>query len=54
LQIASKEALTTILNSAYNKAKTGKGVDEETVEIILQPGLDPRAVDVFLDFIAYR
>jgi hypothetical protein len=47
--------LTNILNSAYAyPQKTASGVDDETVEIILQPGLDPRAVDVFLDFISYR
>lgn len=28
-------------------------VTDELVQIILQPGLDPGAVDVFLDFICY-
>jgi hypothetical protein len=28
-------------------------VTDELVQIILQPGLDPGAVDVFLEFICY-
>ena len=34
--------------------KTSRGVDDETLNVILQPGLDPAAASVFLDFISYR
>jgi hypothetical protein len=30
------------------------GVDEETLQVLLRPGQDPRAADVFLDFTSYR
>ena len=45
-----------ILNQAYgeNPSLGVTGVDEETLRAILQPGLDPAAANVFLDFISYR
>lgn len=48
-KVATKKALQNILSQAY-----AEKVSEEVVELILQPGLDPGAPDVFLDFISYR
>ena len=55
-QVAQRDALRNILNQAYarNPDLGVRGVDDETVELLLRPGLDPRAVHVFLDFISYR
>lgn len=47
-QVAEKKALKNILTQAY-----AGPIDDETVDIILQPGLQPGATDVFLDFISY-
>jgi hypothetical protein len=54
--VAQKEALRNILNQAYgrNPDLGVQGVDDEAVELLLRPGLDPGAVHVFLDFISYR
>lgn len=56
LKVAQPEALRKILDQAYakNPERGVAGVEEETVQAILRPGLDPRAVHVFLDFISYR
>lgn len=49
-QIATKEGVNNVLRQCYhNKA----AVTDELVEIVLRPGLQPGAVDVFLDFISY-
>eukprot|EP01035_Chromulina_nebulosa_P018417 gene18417-24121_t len=48
-QIAQPKAIKNILNQAY----ADNSVDDEIVDIILKPGLEPGAVDVFLDFISY-
>lgn len=54
-QVATPNALRNILNQAYGyPGKTTRGVDDEIIDLILQPGLDPGAVEVFLDFISYR
>jgi pimeloyl-ACP methyl ester carboxylesterase len=47
-QVAEKEALRNVLKQAY-----AGDVDDETVELILRPGLEPGAAAVFLDFISY-
>lgn len=52
-QVATKKTLRTILSSAY-AMKDENLLEEEIVDLILKPGLDPRAPDVFLDFISYR
>lgn len=52
-QVAQPETVRKILDVAYNVEKTKQPVDEETLRAILQPGLDPRAAEVFLDFISY-
>ena len=49
-QVATPRTLKAILSSAY---ASETDVTDEIVDIILQPGLDPRAVNVFLDFISY-
>ncbi|KAG0501438.1 hypothetical protein HPP92_001510 [Vanilla planifolia] len=48
--VATKEAVKSILSQCYHD-KTA--VTNELVQIILQPGLDPGAADVFLEFICY-
>jgi pimeloyl-ACP methyl ester carboxylesterase len=56
-QVATPKVLRNILNQAYAfpaNLPEGQGVDDETLDIILQPGLDPGAAAVFLDFISYR
>jgi pimeloyl-ACP methyl ester carboxylesterase len=50
-QVARPEALRNILRQAYADPTA---VDDETLEIILKPGLQPGAAEVFLDFISYR
>jgi len=47
-QVAEDEALRNVLKQAY-----AGDVDDETVELILRPGLEPGAAAVFLDFISY-
>ena len=47
-QVAEKNALRNVLKQAY-----AGDVSDETVDIILQPGLLPGAAPVFLDFISY-
>jgi pimeloyl-ACP methyl ester carboxylesterase len=50
-QVATPNTLRNILSQAYARPED---VTDEIVQLILQPGLDPGAVDVFLDFISYR
>ena len=52
--MARPETLRTILSVAYGYGGTNQLVDEETVDMILKPGLLPGAAEVFLDFISYR
>lgn len=40
-------------SSGLIPVQSGKIVDDETIQYILQPGLQPGAVEVFLDFISY-
>jgi pimeloyl-ACP methyl ester carboxylesterase len=47
-QVAEFNALRNVLKQAY-----AGPVDDETVELILGPGLEPGAAAVFLDFISY-
>lgn len=47
-QVAQKKAIKNILSQAY-----AGPVDDETVDLILSPGLQPGAAEVFLDFISY-
>ena len=47
-QVAEKRALKNVLSQAY-----AGDVDDDTVDLILQPGLEPGAAAVFLDFISY-
>eukprot|EP01041_Mallomonas_annulata_P009022 gene9022-18681_t len=49
-QIAQREGLRNILRQAYADPNA---VDDETLDIILKPGLLPGAAPVFLDFISY-
>ncbi len=44
------QTVCCILRQAYSDPNT---VTDELVQCILQPGLQPGAVDVFLDFISY-
>jgi hypothetical protein len=44
------QTVRNILRQAYSDPNT---VTDELVQCILQPGLQPGAVDVFLDFISY-
>eukprot|EP00967_Tisochrysis_lutea_P018996 scaffold21561_cov16-Tisochrysis_lutea.AAC.1 len=44
------QAVRNVLTQAYGRKEA---VTDELVEAILQPGLAPGAVDVFLDFISY-
>ena len=48
--VAKPESVKKILQQAYCDSKT---VTDELVDAILKPGLEPGAVDVFLDFISY-
>lgn len=45
------QTVKSILCEAYGDTSA---VTDELVECILKPGLQPGAVDVFLDFISYR
>jgi pimeloyl-ACP methyl ester carboxylesterase len=47
-QVAEFRGLLNILRQAY-----AGDVSDETVKLILEPGLQPGAADVFLDFISY-
>ena len=49
-QVATKQAVKNILGQAYGNKDD---VTDDIVDNILRPGLDPGAVDVFLDFISY-
>ncbi|WOL15225.1 hypothetical protein Cni_G24006 [Canna indica] len=48
--IATPESVRSILCQCYHDTSA---VTDELVQLILQPGLDPGAVDVFLEFICY-
>nr|XP_010934630.1 pheophytinase, chloroplastic [Elaeis guineensis] len=48
--VATPDSVRSILCQCYYDTST---VTDELVQIILQPGLDPGAADVFLDFISY-
>ncbi|TXG73057.1 hypothetical protein EZV62_001636 [Acer yangbiense] len=48
--VATSESVRSILCQCYNDTSQ---VTEELVQKILQPGLEPGAVDVFLEFICY-
>ncbi|KAK2641521.1 hypothetical protein Ddye_023284 [Dipteronia dyeriana] len=48
--VATAESVRSILCQCYNDTSQ---VTEELVQKILQPGLEPGAVDVFLEFICY-
>jgi len=50
-QVAQPKVLKKILSQAYADSTT---VGDEIVDIILKPGLEPGAAEVFLDFISYR
>ena len=47
-KVAKPDVIKTILSQAY-----AAPVDDEVVDIILKPGLEPGADEVFLDFISY-
>ncbi|GBG86941.1 hypothetical protein CBR_g44394 [Chara braunii] len=49
-QVAKPGAVKNILRQAYHDDET---VTDELVDKILSPGLQPGAVDVFLDFVSY-
>ena len=49
-QVARPETVRKILKQAYNDPEA---VTDELVDLILRPGLEPGAVDVFLAFISY-
>ncbi|PRW20472.1 chloroplastic isoform X1 [Chlorella sorokiniana] len=49
-QIANTKGVRQVLQQCYGDPAA---VDDELVDIILTPGLQPGAVDVFLDFISY-
>jgi len=48
--VATPQAVSNILKECYSDASA---VTPELVDAILKPGLEPGAVDVFLDFICY-
>ncbi|XP_020673989.1 pheophytinase, chloroplastic isoform X1 [Dendrobium catenatum] len=48
--VATKESVKSILFQCYHDKSA---VTDELVQIILQPGLDPGAANVFLEFICY-
>jgi len=49
-QVATPQGVRNALEQAYhNKAE----VTDELIDVILKPGLEPGATDVFLDFISY-
>lgn len=48
--VAQKQTVANILKQAYGNEKA---VDNELVDCILKPGLQPGAARVFLDFISY-
>jgi pimeloyl-ACP methyl ester carboxylesterase len=49
-QVADPKAIKNILKEAYHDPET---VSDELVSAVLQPGLQPGAASVFLDFISY-
>ena len=50
-QVAKLDVIKNILSQAYNSVENN--VDDETVALILKPGLEEGAAEVFLDFISY-
>ncbi|KAK7283633.1 hypothetical protein RIF29_13276 [Crotalaria pallida] len=48
--VATKESVRNILSQCYHDTST---VTDELVQIILSPGLEPGAAEVFLEFICY-
>jgi len=52
-QVSTPTGVKNILNQAYGYDGISRSVDDETVALILEPGLQPGATDVFLDFISY-
>jgi hypothetical protein len=48
------EAVAVETTAAKAAQAALRGVDEETLQVLLRPGQDPRAADVFLDFTSYR
>ncbi len=48
-QVAQRQVLKNILSQAY----ATKNLDDEVVDILLKPGLEAGAAEVFLDFISY-
>jgi hypothetical protein len=52
--VSTPTGVKNILNQAYGYDGISRSVDDETVALILEPGLQPGATDVFLDFISYR
>lgn len=49
-QVATRQGVRSVLQQCYHDTTA---VDDELVDVILKPGLDPGAVHVFLDFISY-
>ncbi len=49
-QVAQPKAIENILKEAYHNEET---VSSELVNVVLNPGLQPGAVRVFLDFLSY-
>jgi pimeloyl-ACP methyl ester carboxylesterase len=52
--VAKPATIRNILNQAYGYEGTKDSVDDEIIRTILEPGLQPGAAEVFLDFISYR
>lgn len=48
--VAKPQTVSKILKEAYGDASA---VDDELVDVVLRPGLEPGATSVFLDFISY-
>ncbi|KFM25418.1 hypothetical protein F751_5959 [Auxenochlorella protothecoides] len=49
-RLATRDGVRRVLQTCYGDPKT---VTDELVDYILKPGLEPGAVEVFLDFISY-
>ncbi|KAL6766812.1 CPLD60 [Auxenochlorella protothecoides x Auxenochlorella symbiontica] len=49
-RLATRDGVRKVLQTCYGDPKT---VTDELVDYILKPGLEPGAVEVFLDFISY-
>jgi hypothetical protein len=50
-QVATRTGVRNVLTQAYGGDRAS--VTDELVDIILQPGRQPGALEVFLDFISY-